>query len=140
MRQETAAGLKTQGKALVVPAPSPTVAPYFPSAHPYVFAIVVSLRCRGRSSVGAAFDQQVPDDASHLVGQSDGDQHFRLARQHLHKPGALGCPAPIPPIGLTRHLSIPLTQPEFFSDGDTRAVIIFADIWSSEPSLEMLEA
>src|SRR5215470_3998015 len=28
MRQETAAGLKTQGKALVVPAPSPTVAPY----------------------------------------------------------------------------------------------------------------
>jgi len=32
---------------------------------------------------------------------------------------------PIPPIGLTRQLSIPLTQPEFFSDGDTYALIIF---------------
>src|SRR5262249_23112792 len=39
---------------------SPTVAPYSPSAHPYVLAIVVSLRCRGRSSVGAAFDQEGP--------------------------------------------------------------------------------
>src|SRR5215472_17344691 len=52
---------------------SPTVAPYSPSAHPYVFAIVVSLRRHGRNSVGAAFDQQGPDDASHLVGQSNGD-------------------------------------------------------------------
>src|SRR5262249_47238694 len=65
---------------------SPTVAPYSPSARPHVLAIVVSLRRRGRSSVGAAFDQQGPDDAGHLVGQSDGDQHFRLASQHLRKP------------------------------------------------------
>ena len=71
---------------------SPTVAPYSPSAHPYVFAIVVSLRRRGRSSIGAAFDQQGPDDAGHLVGQSDGDQHFRLARQHLRKPDPLDAP------------------------------------------------
>ena len=53
----------------------------------------VSLRCRGRSSVGAAFNQQGPDDAGHLVGQSNGDQHFRLASQHLRKPRSLGCPA-----------------------------------------------
>src|SRR5215469_14662289 len=72
---------------------SPTVAPYSPSARPHVLAIVVSLRRRGRSSVGAAFDQQGPDDAGHLVGQSDGNQHFRLASQHLCKPRALGCPA-----------------------------------------------
>jgi len=52
---------------------SPTVAPYSPSAHPYVFAIVVSLRHRGRSSIGAAFDQQGPNDAGRLVGQSNGD-------------------------------------------------------------------
>src|SRR5215831_14722437 len=65
---------------------SPTVAPYSPSAHPYVLAIVVSLRCRGRSSVGAASDQEGPDDAGDLVGQSDGDQHFRLASQHLWTP------------------------------------------------------
>src|SRR6476620_10496552 len=71
---------------------SPTVAPYSPSARPYVLAIVGSLPRRGRSSVGAAFDQQGPDDAGHLVGQSDGDQHFRLARQHLRKPRPLGCP------------------------------------------------
>ena len=73
---------------------SPTVAPYSPSARPHVLAIVVSLRRRGRSSIGAAFDQQGPDDAGHLVGQSNGDQHFRLASQHLRKPRALGCPAP----------------------------------------------
>src|SRR5262249_24990400 len=30
------------------------------------------LRRRGWSSVGAVFDQQGPDDAGHLVGQSDG--------------------------------------------------------------------
>src|SRR5215831_6146818 len=35
------------------------------------------LRCRGRSSVGAAFDQQGPDDAGHLVGQRNGDQLAR---------------------------------------------------------------
>jgi hypothetical protein len=73
---------------------SPTVAPYSPSARPHVLAIVVSLRRRGRSSIGAAFDQQGPDDPGHLVGQSNGDQHFRLASQHLRKPRALGCPAP----------------------------------------------
>ena len=52
---------------------SPTVAPYVPSAHPYAVRIVVSLRRHGRSSIGAAFDQQGPDDAGHLVGQSNGD-------------------------------------------------------------------
>jgi hypothetical protein len=52
---------------------SPTVAPYSPSARPHVLAIVVSLRRHGRSSIGAAFDQQGPDDAGHLVGQSNGD-------------------------------------------------------------------
>src|SRR5215467_5621522 len=86
---------------------SPTVAPYSPSARPYVLAIVVSLRCRGRSSVGAAFDQQGPDDACHLVGQSNGDQHFRLASQHLRKPRPLGCPAPA---GLLDHGTRPDDQ------------------------------
>src|ERR1700720_1839512 len=52
---------------------SPTVAPYSPSARPHVLAIVVSLRRHGRSSIGAAFDEQGPDDAGHLVGQSNGD-------------------------------------------------------------------
>ena len=55
---------------------SPTVAPYSPSAHPYVFAIVVSLRRRGRSSIGAAFDQQGPDDA----GQASRDFAAPAAR------------------------------------------------------------
>src|SRR5215831_8118715 len=32
-------------------------------------------------------------DAGHLVGQSDGDQHFRLTSQHLSKPRPLGCSA-----------------------------------------------
>jgi len=64
---------------------SPTVAPYSPSLT-LTSSRVVSLRCRGRSSVGAAFDQEGSDDAGHLVGQSDGDQHFRLASQHLRKP------------------------------------------------------
>ena len=73
---------------------SPTVAPYSPSARPHVLAIVVSLRRHGRSSVGATFDQKGPDDAGHLVGQSNGDQHFRLASQHLRKPRPRGCPAP----------------------------------------------
>ena len=42
---------------------SPTVTPYSPSARPHVLAMVVSLRRRSRSSVGATFDQQGPDDA-----------------------------------------------------------------------------
>ena len=37
---------------------SPTVAPYSPSARPHVLAIVVSLRRRGRSSVGARLFNQ----------------------------------------------------------------------------------
>src|SRR6516162_7742674 len=52
----------------------------------YALATTVSSRCRGRSSVNAAFDQQSPDDASHLVGQGNGDQHLRLAEQHLGQP------------------------------------------------------
>jgi len=84
--QITQSVLEARWKALVVPPVSPTVAPYSPSARPYVLAVVVSLRRRDRSSVGAAFDQQGPDDAGHLVGQSNGDQHFRLASQHLRKP------------------------------------------------------
>ena len=86
---------------------SPTVAPYSPSARPYALAIVVSLRRHGRSSVGAAFDQQGPDDAGHLVGQSNGDQHFRLASQHLRKPRALGCSTPA---GLLNHGTRPDDQ------------------------------
>src|SRR5262244_1491914 len=86
---------------------SPTVAPYSPSASPHVLAIVVSLGRHGRTSVGAAFDQQGPDDAGHLVGQSNGDQHFRLASQHLRKPRALGCPAPA---GLSNHGTRPNDQ------------------------------
>ena len=46
---------------------------------PYALATATSLRRRGRSSVDAAFDQQSPDDAGHLVGQGHGDQHLRLA-------------------------------------------------------------
>src|SRR5215469_15772015 len=45
-------------EALVVPAPSRRVLRHTLPACPYVFAIVVSLRRRDRSSVGAAFDQQ----------------------------------------------------------------------------------
>jgi hypothetical protein len=86
---------------------SPTVAPYSPSARPHVLAIVVSLRRRDRSSVGATFDQKGPDDAGHLVGQSNGDQHFRLASQHLRQPRALGCPAPA---GLLNHGTRPNDQ------------------------------
>src|SRR5215471_14045619 len=67
---------------------------------PHALAIVVSLRRHGRSSVGATLDQQGPDDAGHLVSQSNGDQHLRLPSQHLRKPRALGCPAPA---GLLNH-------------------------------------
>src|SRR6516164_6615745 len=86
---------------------SPTVAPYSPSVRPHVLAIVVSLSRRGRSSVGATFDQQGPDDARHLFGQSNGDQHFRLASQHLRKPRPLGCAAPA---GLLDHGTRPNDQ------------------------------
>ena len=50
---------------------------------PYALATAISLRSRGRSSVNPAFDQQSPDDTGHLVGQGHGDQHLRLAGQHL---------------------------------------------------------
>ena len=79
---------------------SPTVAPYVPSAHPYAVRIVVSLGRRDRSPVDAAFDQQSPDDAGRLVGQSHGDQHLRLASQHPRQPGPLGCATPT---GLANH-------------------------------------
>ena len=59
------------------------------------------------SSVGATFDQQGPDDAGHLVGQSNGDQHFRLASQHLRKPRPVGCPASA---GLLNHGTRPNDQ------------------------------
>ena len=93
--------LEAQWKALVVPAPSRRLL-----RHTLLPLALTSSRSwsayarRGRSSVGAAFDQQGPDDAGHLVGQSNGDQHFRLASQHLRKPRALGCPAPA---GLLNH-------------------------------------
>jgi hypothetical protein len=106
--QITQSVLEAQWKALVVPAPSRRLLRHtLLPLTPYVFPIVVSLRCRGRSSVGAAFDQEGPDDAGHLVGQSDGDQHFRLASQHLRKPGAFGCPAPA---GLLNHGTRPNDQ------------------------------
>src|SRR5947208_13654767 len=57
---------------------SPTVAPYIPSARPYAVAIVASLRRRDRNSIDAAFDQQSPDDAGHLVGQSTVTTIFGL--------------------------------------------------------------
>src|SRR6516165_3642382 len=92
MRQEeTAAGLygssrtgsksPKRARSTVVspgcPSPvSPTVAPYSPSARPHVLAIVVSLRRHGRSSVGATFDQQGPDDAGHLVVACSMDASF----------------------------------------------------------------
>jgi hypothetical protein len=81
--QITQSVLEARWKAVVVPAPSRRLLRH--TLLPLALAIVVSLG-HGRSSVGAAFDQQGPDDAGHLVGQSNGDQHFRLASQHLHKP------------------------------------------------------
>src|SRR5690242_970960 len=72
--QITPSVLEAQVESPGCPSPvSPTVAPYSPSARPHVLAIAVSLRRHGRSSVGAAFDQQGPDDAGHLVGQSNSD-------------------------------------------------------------------
>src|SRR5262249_25557120 len=94
--QITQSVLEAQWKALVVPAPSLRLLRHtlLPLALTHVLAIVVSLRRRGRSSVDGTLDQHDPADPGHLVGQSDGDQHFWLARQHLRKPRALGCPAP----------------------------------------------
>jgi hypothetical protein len=65
--QITRSVLEALWKALVVPAPSPTVAPCSLSAHPNAFAIVIGLRRCEQSSVDAAFDQWSPDDAGHLV-------------------------------------------------------------------------
>ena len=66
--QITRSVLEAQWKVLVFPTPSRRLLRYSPSARPHVLAIVVSLGRRGRSSVAAAFDQQGPDDAGHLVG------------------------------------------------------------------------
>ena len=65
---------------------SPTVAPYSPSARPTPSRSRPSLRRHGRSLVNAAFDQESPDHARHLVGQGHSDQHLRLAWQHLCQP------------------------------------------------------
>src|SRR5215217_4784473 len=57
---------------------------------PYASVAAADLRRHGRSLVRAALDQQGPDDAGHLVGQGDGDQHPRLARsiRASHDPAA----------------------------------------------------
>src|ERR687898_3426251 len=47
---------------------------------PYASVAAADLRRHGRSLVRAALDQQGPDDAGHLVGQGDGDQHPRQPR------------------------------------------------------------
>src|ERR1700739_420798 len=86
---------------------SPTVAPYSPSARPHVLAIVVSLRRRSRSSVGATFDEQGPVARGRLVCESKGAKLFGLATQHLRKPRALGCAAPA---GLLNHGTRPNDQ------------------------------
>src|SRR5215207_11711378 len=44
---------------------------------PYTSVAAADLRRHGRSLVRAALDQQGPDNAGHLVGQGDGDQHPR---------------------------------------------------------------
>src|ERR687893_3131347 len=56
---------------------------------PYAPVAAADLRRHGRSLVRAALDQQGPDDAGHLVGQGDGDQHPRLAREHPRQPRSL---------------------------------------------------
>src|SRR5918997_582227 len=53
---------------------------------PYASMTAAGLRRHGRSPVRAALDQQGPDDAGRLVGQGDGDQHPRLAREHPRQP------------------------------------------------------
>ena len=60
---------------------------------PYASVAAVGLRRHGRSLVRPALDHQSPDDAGRLVGQCSGDQHARLAREHLGQPGARRCPA-----------------------------------------------
>src|ERR671912_1189825 len=56
---------------------------------PYASVATAGLRRDGRSSVRAALDQQGPDDAGRLVGQGDGGQHPRLAREHPRQPRTL---------------------------------------------------
>src|SRR5215468_2549601 len=92
--QITHSVLEAQWKALVVPAPSLRVLRHtlLPLALTHVLAIVVSLRRRGRSSVDGTLDQQGPDDAGHLVGQSDGDQHFGLRANICASHEPLGAP------------------------------------------------
>ena len=46
------------------------------------------LRRRDRSSIDVSRCEQSPDDARHLVGQCDADQHGRLAAHELIEPGA----------------------------------------------------
>src|SRR5215813_11754147 len=71
-------------KALVVPAPSRRLLRHaLLTLTPYAPMVAVSLRRCDRSSVAAAFDQQSPHDAGRLGGESDGNQHSRLASQHL---------------------------------------------------------
>ncbi len=64
---------------------------------PYALATAARLRRHGRSPIHAAFDQQGPNSAGHLVGQGHGDQHPRLARQHPRQPRALRCAALVRP-------------------------------------------
>ena len=59
---------------------------------PYASVAAADLRRHGRSPVRAALDQQGPDDAGRLVGQGDGDQHPRLAREHPRQPRARAAP------------------------------------------------
>src|ERR687893_2574811 len=61
---------------------------------PYASVAAAGLRRHGRSLVRTALDQQGPDDAGHLVGQGDGDQHPRLAREHPRQPRACRWPTP----------------------------------------------
>src|SRR5215469_15661676 len=58
------------------------------------------LRCCNLSSVATAFDEQSPHDAGHLVSESDGDQHLRLASEHLRQPRSFGRSTPA---GLPNH-------------------------------------
>src|SRR3954462_6072414 len=55
---------------------------------PYASVAAAGLRRHGRSLVRGALDQQGPDEGGHFVGQGDGDQHPRLAREHPRQPRA----------------------------------------------------
>src|SRR6516164_3467735 len=93
--QITQSVLEALWKALVVPARShDCCAPTSPYAHPRALWLRSALRCCNLSSVAAAFGEQSPHDAGHLVGESDGDQHLRLASEHLRQPRSFGRPAP----------------------------------------------